>query len=254
MIRLTDCTYRRSNGHRMCVLLVAGLAIGLSSGGWAQEASPAQHSAHNRFAAMRGEYQGTSKGEAVRVWVEPLPVDAGPADAVVLLVFREARREALVAHMQTIVADIDSYYREACANAMYLEEDQRYYIHLPHIGIPDAGLALLQGQGLASDWEGIDSRTRRILNEEYIQLRGKEYAIRKLQRDPDTGLLQDIQLTRTGFLQNPFDNPAVQLQRLHSQLAEVELLLAYLRSKFDALGDAQRYEPGAAYPAICDRF
>ena len=251
MIRLTDCAYRRSNGHRM-LLVAAVLAIGLSSGGRAQEASPAH--AHNGFAAMRGEYQGTSKGEAVRVWVEPLPVASGPADTVALLVFREARREALLAHMQTIAADIDPYYREVCANAVYLEEDQRYYISYPYTGIPDAGLALLQGRGLASDWERIDYRTGRILNEEYIHLRGKEYAIRKLQRDPDTGLLQDIQLTRTGFLQNPLDNPVVQLQRLHSQPAEAELLLAYLRSKSDALEDVQRYEPGAAYPAICDRF
>ncbi len=253
MIRPAGCTYGQGSSRRMCVWLVTVFVIGLSSGG-AQVVPSPQHPAHNSLAAMRGEYQGAYKGAAVRVWVEPLPVDSGPFNSAALLVFREARREALIAHMQALVADIDPYYREMCANAIYVEEDQRYYISLPYTGIPGAGLALLRDDGLEPDWERIGYRTGRLINEEYIQLRGKEYAIKKLRRDPDTGLLRDIQFTRTGFLQNPFANPVVRLQYLHSRPAEAELLLAYLRNKSAAMEDVQRYEPGTAYPAICDRF
>ena len=190
------------------------------------------------FDRLTGEYRGTHKGDSLVVWVDALAeVEAGQQAA--LLIFREQDRQRLETYMKRIIDDPTGYYRKVCEGAEFTE----YGYHFPdffRVWNTQGGLILLQdgfrGGRLSPDWEEIEGRDSpaHFRNEEYIVLREREYAIRRIRRSARTGALASVQLTQTGFIQNFFDNPVISVTRVGNAPPSFKLLGSYLDSKFNA--------------------
>ena len=73
-----------------------------------------------------------------------------------------------------------------------------------------------------------------MVNDEYIFLREREYMVKEVRRDPETGELIDLRLTQTGFIQNFLDNPKLRLEKNETATGGVELLADYVNAKFAA--------------------
>ena len=193
------------------------------------------------FDRLAGEYRGSYKGEDLIVWLDSgsLPLPEGVKDVVALLIFKKNNRRSLADYLKKITDNPDVYYRKVCKQAVYTE----YGYNFPDfykIWDTGGGLVLLQdsfnGEHLPFDWKQITShsRSRHLINEEYISLHKREYAVKKIRRVSATGELDSIELTRTGFIQNPFDNPVIHFTRTDKVTSELKLLEAYLESKFNA--------------------
>ena len=190
------------------------------------------------FDRLTGEYRGTHKGDSLVVWLDALAeVEAGQQAA--LLIFREQDRLRLETYMKRIIDDPTGYYRKVCEGAEFTE----YGYHFPdffRVWNTQGGLILLQdgfrGGRLSPDWEEIEGRDSpaHFRNEEYIVLREREYAIRRIRRSARTGALASVQLTQTGFIQNFFDNPVISVTRVDNAPPAFKLLGSYLDSKFNA--------------------
>ena len=74
-----------------------------------------------------------------------------------------------------------------------------------------------------------------MMNDEYIFLRGREYMVKQVRRNAKTGELKSLQLTRTGFIQNFFDNPKLRLERVETGTGELRLLADYVEAKSSVL-------------------
>ena len=92
------------------------------------------------------------------------------------------------------------------------------------------------GDRLPPGWEEIESQkySPRLRTEEYIVWQEQEYAIRRIRRSAGTGALQSVQLTQTGFFQNFFDNPVINVTRVDNATPAYKLLGSYLEAKFAA--------------------
>lgn len=74
-----------------------------------------------------------------------------------------------------------------------------------------------------------------MMNDEYIFLRGREYMVKQVRRSAETGEMKSLRLTRTGFIQNFFDNPELRRERVETGTGELRLLADYVRAKSSAL-------------------
>ncbi len=205
----------------------------------AQSRPTANRQAVGTFDRLAGEYRGTSKGDAFVVWVDVSPaVEEGQQAA--LLLFEERDRPRLETYIKRIVDNPAGYYRKVCEEAESTEYGY-HFLDLYKVWNTQGGLALLQdgfyGDRLPRDWEEIESQEYppQLRTEEYIVLREREYAIRRIRRSTKTGVLESVQLTRTGFIQNFFDNPVISLTRVDNALPSFKLLGSYLDGKFKAL-------------------
>ena len=198
----------------------------------------AGHQTAGTFDGLAGEYRGTSGGDAFVVWVDVSPpVEEGQQAA--LLLFREQDRPRLEAYIKQIIANPADYYRPVCERAGSDKRKGRLN-DLYRVWDTQGGLALLydgfHGDRLPPDWEEIESQKYfpRLRTEEYIVWQEQEYAIRRIRRSAGTGFLQSVQLTQTGFFQNFFDNPAINVTRVDNATPAYKLLGSYLKAKFAA--------------------
>lgn len=203
----------------------------------AQFTTAAGHQTAGTFDRLAGEYRGTSDDDAFVVWVDVSPpVEEGRQAA--LLLFREQDRPRLEAYIKQIIANPADQYREVCERAGSGERKGRLN-DLYRVWNTQGGLVLLhdfQEVRLPPDWEEIEGGDYPpyLRNQEYIVWQEQEYAIRRIRRSAGTGALQSVQLTQTGFLQNFFDNPVIEVTRVDSATPAFKLLGAYLDAKFVA--------------------
>ena len=190
------------------------------------------------FERLQGEYRGTRKGDSFVVWFyNASTVEEGQQAA--LLIFHEQDRSRLENFLKKIIDNPAEYYREVCAQADHIE-DGYHFPDFYRVWNTQGGLILLQdglhGSRLPADWEEIKGRAHssHLYNEEYIFVRQREYAIKKIRRSAKTGALESVQLTRTGFIQNFVDNPVIRLQRVDDPPSTFRLLGPYLDSKYNA--------------------
>ena len=185
------------------------------------------------LSAIAGEYQGTVKRTEMTLWASPL---AGPGEekALALMFFPTAQRQAQVARLSRLTDALLASRHDRCDLESVFEQ-----LHRPADG---PGLVLIHG-----DWEQLhELEIKRFPegyymgNDEYISLRNREYMVKELRRDPDTGKLRDLRLTQTGFIQNFFDNPRLRLAMVDTAPAEVELLADYINAKFAAYAALNR--------------
>ena len=195
----------------------------------------------NDVARMSGVYAGELKGRQVRLWVT---VARGhppmPRHAAALLIFEPDQEQATRERMRTLADDPAQALHKVCAQVRRTESGYVYHHGYYRVWQSGGGIVLIRardysGEQLPEDWRQleIDPYSALLENDEYIHLRDKEYAVREVRRDPRTGRLSQIQLSRTGFLQNPFDNPRTQL-RFIGALPSDKLLDRYLDAKQDA--------------------
>ena len=192
------------------------------------------------FDGLTGEYRGSRKGDNFIVWIDSSDaVEAGQQAA--LLLFNEQDRPRLENFLRNIIDNPAEYYRRVCEEANQNEYGRNHFPDYFRVWNTKGGLILLQdgsfGGRLPVDWEKIENRKQpgHIRNEEYISLNGREYAIKNIRRSRKTGDLASVQLTRTGFIQNFFDNPVIKLTRMEQSTPTHKLLGSYLNSKFDAM-------------------
>ena len=62
-------------------------------------------------------------------------------------------------------------------------------------------------------------------------MRRREYAVRGVSRNPRTGGLAEVRLTRTGFIQSFFDNPKLALAGVDTPWGVLALLERYVKAK-----------------------
>lgn len=189
------------------------------------------------FDRLAGEYHGVTDGDSFIVWVDVLPaVEAGQQAA--LLLFREEDRPRLETYIKQITANPAGYYRQVCERAGSGARKGRLN-DVYRVWTTQGGLILLldfQGVRLPPDWEEIEGGDYPpyLRNQEYIVWQGREYAIRRIRRSAETGALESVQLTQTGFIQNFFDNPVISVTRADNAPPSFKLLGSYLDAKFAA--------------------
>ena len=191
------------------------------------------------FDGLTGEYRGSHKGDNFIVWIDSSDaVETGQQAA--LLLFNEQDRPRLETFLRNIIDNPAEYYRRVCEKANQTEQGRNHFPDYYRVWNTQGGLILLQDGSysgrLLVDWVKIESRKQpgHIMNVEYISLNGREYAIRNIRRSSKTGDLTSVQLTRTGFIQNFFDNPVIKFTRKKQSTPTHKLLGSYLNSKFDA--------------------
>lgn len=217
----------------------------------------AQPTEPGSFRGLAGEYRGTTKQTPLTVWVTPAAVPGG-GEAAILMLFPETERRALVARLELFAGDQEALYRRACDDARITEYGYDYNSAFARIWQSGGALVFIYpGPGrrglLGSGWRSVTSKSGLLRNEEYVSLRGREYMVREVKRDPRTGRLAEVRLTQTGFLQNFFDNPKLRLSAADAPAGVLKLLNGYVRAKYAAMENLQI--GGASLPsdppAIC---
>ena len=161
-----------------------------------------------------------------------------------LMFFPTAQRLAQVARLNSLTDALLASRDNRCDLENVFER-----VHRPADG---PGLVLIHG-----DWEQLHELEMNRFpegyymgNDEYISLRNREYMVKELRRDPDTGELRDLRLTQTGFIQNFFDNPRLRLDRAGAATAELELLANYVNAKFTAYNALNRSLEGVPQDSV----
>ena len=73
--------------------------------------------------------------------------------------------------------------------------------------------------------------------------------VREVRREPASGTLISFRLTQTGFVQNFFDNPKLQLDRTTASADELQLFAEYIKAKFAALSALHEgFQPESVSP------
>ena len=191
------------------------------------------------FRELTGEYRGTVKQTHVTVWATPMGVPGG-GEAAVLMLFPEAKRQALLARLELLTGDQEALYRRACDDARIREHGYGFYSAFSRIWQSGGGLVFIySGPGrrgfLGSGWRSATAKSGLLMNDEYMSLRGREYMVREVKRDPRTGKLSEVQLTQTGFIQNFFDNPKLTLAAADEPAGVLELIREYVNAKYTAM-------------------
>ena len=190
------------------------------------------------FDRLAGEYRGTSDGDAFVVWVDALPADDEGQQAALLL-FREQDRPRLETYIKQIIANPADQYRKVCERAGSDKRKGRLN-DLYRVWNTQGGLILLMDgfhrDPLPLDWEEIEGGDYPpfLRNHEYIVWQDREYMFRRIRRSAETGDLESVQLTQTGFIQNFFDNPVINVTRVDDASPSFKLLRSYLDAKFAA--------------------
>lgn len=195
------------------------------------------------LSAIAGEYQGTVKRVELTLWAALIP---GPEEelGLALLFFPSAERQAQADRLSSLTEALLASPKNRCDLENVFER-----VHHP---VDGPGLVLIHG-----DWEQLhELEINRfpegyyIGNDEYIFLRDREYMVKELRRNPDTGELRDLRLTQTGFIQNFFDNPRLRLTRVGTTPAELELLADYVDAKFAAYNAWNRILEGVPQESV----
>lgn len=178
--------------------------------------------------AVEGEYRGSVKRTKMTLWAS-LITGPGEERALVLMFFPSAQRQAQVERLRRLTDALLAPGQDRCD---LVKAYDRVY-RTPQ----GPGLVMIHG-----DWEqqaGLElSRFPQgywMMNDEYIFLRGREYMVKGVKLDPDTGELKTLRLTQTGFIQNFFDNPKLRLERIETATGELQSLSDYAKAKFAAL-------------------
>ena len=191
------------------------------------------------FHELAGEYRGTVKQTHVTVWATPMGVPGG-GEAAVLMLFPEAKRQALLARLELLTGDQEALYRRACDDARIREHGHDYYSAFSRLWQSGGALGFIySGSGrrgfLGPGWHSATAKSGLLMNDEYMSLRGREYMVREVKRDPRTGKLSEVQLTQTGFIQNFFDNPKLTLAAADEPAGVLELIREYVNAKYTAM-------------------
>ncbi len=191
------------------------------------------------FHELAGEYRGTVGQTQVTVWAAPIAVPGG-GEAALLMLFPETERQALVARLELLAGDQEALYRRACDDARIGENGYDYYSVFSQVWQSGGGLVFIySGPGrrglLGSGWRSATAKSGLLINEEFIFLRGREYMVRRVERDPHTGRLTEVRLTQTGFLQNFFDNPKLSLVAADAPAGVLDLIKEYVNAKYAAM-------------------
>ena len=199
------------------------------------------------YSGIKGEYRGNVKKVKMTLWATPV-TGPGAEKALALMFFPAAQRQTQVERLMHLTDALLAARQNICEMEKVFEQ-----VYRPGFGAR-AGLVLVHG-----DWyqKPVLKMNRYpgsywMANDEYIFLREREYMVKEFRRDPDTGELIDLRLTRTGFIQNFFDNPRLRLARIETASAELELLAGYVNAKFaahNALNAALEGIPQEAVPA-----
>lgn len=206
---------------------------------------------------LAGEYRGTVKQTPVTVWAAPVAIPGG-GEAAALMLFPDAERQSLLARLEVLAGDQEALYRRACDDARITEHGYDYNSAFSRIWQSGAALVFIySGPGRRGSsragWRSATARSGLLMNEEYMSLRGREYMVRDVRRDPQTGRLTEVRLTQTGFIQNFFDNPAMSLVPAETTANASELLSGYVKAKYaamESLGIGRARLPTNP-PAIC---
>ena len=217
----------------------------------------AQPTESDAFQELAGEYRGTVKRTQVTVWAAPIAVPGG-GEAAVLMLFPAAERQALLARLELLTGDEEALYRRACDDARIREHGYDYYSAFSRLWQSGGALVFIySGPGrrgfLGSGWRSATAKSGLLMNDEYMSLRGREYMVRQVKRDPRTGKLSEVQLTQTGFIQNFFDNPKLTLGKAEAPAGVLDPLRKYVNAKYAAM---ERLQIGSGSlpadpPAMC---
>ncbi len=223
------------------VLLTACQARGKPGDERAVEARPrpvADRQTFGSFDRLAGEYRGTYDGDTFVIWVDALPAGEEGQQAALLL-FREQDRPRLETYIKRMIDNPADQYRKVCEQAGPDGHKNRLN-DLYRLWNTQGGLILLMDgfhrDHLPLGWEEIESQEYPpfLRNQEYIVWQEREYAIRRIRRSVETGDLESVQLTQTGFIQNFFDNPVINVTRVDDASPSFKLLRSYLDAKFAA--------------------
>ncbi len=232
-------------------------ALWLASLCLAAAAGNAQPTGPNAVRELAGEYRGTVKRTAMTVWAAPIAVP-WRGQALALMLFPESERKDLVARLERLAGDQEALYRRACDGARTTEYGYDYNSAFSEIWNSGAALVFIHSGparmgSLASGWRTATTRSGMVTNEEYTSLRGREYMVSRVRRDPETGGLTEVRLTQTGFIQNFFVNPALSLVRADAHAGVLELVEGYVKAKYaawESLGIGRAQLPTTP-PAVC---
>ena len=181
-----------------------------------------------RFSSIEGEYRGTVKRTEMTLWAT-IVTGEGKERGLALMFFPSGQRLAQEDRLRHLT------------DALLVPGQDRCDL----VNVYDGVYRSANGPGLVmilGDWEqqpelGISRFPQGywMMNDEYILLRGREYMVKQVRRSEDTGELKSLRLTRTGFIQNFFDNPKLRLERVETGTGELRLLEDYVRAKSSAL-------------------
>ena len=181
-----------------------------------------------RFSGIEGEYRGTIKRTEMTLWAAVIS-GQGEERGLALMFFPSEQRLAQEDRLRRLTDALLAPGQDRCDLVNVYDQ-----VHRSEQG---PGLMMILG-----DWEqqpelGISRFPQGywMMNDEYIFLRGREYMVKQVRRSAETGELKSLRLTRTGFIQNFFDNPTLRLERVGAGTGELRLLADYVRAKSSAL-------------------
>lgn len=155
-----------------------------------------------------------------------------------------------VQELELLAGDQEALYRRACDDARITENGYDYNSAFSRIWQSGEALVFIYTR---PGWRSATAKSGLLMNEEYMALRGREYMVREVDRDPRTGELTQVRLTQTGFLQNFFDNPRLSLVAADAPAGVLELIRVYVNAKYAAMEnlDIGRARLPANPAAIC---
>ena len=181
------------------------------------------------MSAIAGEYSGTLKRVEMTLWAT-LVTGPGGEKALALMFFPAEQRLAQTDRLRHLTDAFLASGQHRCDIVNVFDQ-----VYRPGSGV-HPGLVLVHG-----DWhqKPVLKMNRYpgsywMVNDEYVFLRGQEYMVKEVRRDPDTSELIHLRLTQTGFIQNFLDNPKLRLEKNETATDGVELLVGYVNAKFAA--------------------
>ena len=182
-----------------------------------------------RLSGIEGEYRGILKRTEITLWAS-LITGPGQEQGLALMFFPSAQRQAQTDRLHSLTGSLLVPGQDSCELVKTLDRTYRFG------PAASSGTVLIHG-GWERQPELEVSRFPegyRMMNDEYIFLRGREYMVKGVRLEPETGELKSLRLTQTGFIQNFFDNPKLRLERVETGTGEFRLLADYVKAKFAA--------------------
>lgn len=183
----------------------------------------------SRFSGIEGEYRGTVKRTEMTLWAAMIAGQGEEERGLALMFFPSAQRQAQEDRLRRMTDTLLAPGQDRCDLVKVYDRVYRS-AHGP-------GLVMILGGWEQQPELGISRSPRGywMMNDEYISLRGREYMVKQVSRSAETGELKSLRLTRTGFIQNFFDNPKLRLERAETATGELRLLADYVKAKSSAL-------------------
>ena len=183
----------------------------------------------SRFSGIEGEYRGTIKQTEMTLWAAMIARQGEGERGLALMFFPSTQRQAQEDRLRRLTDALLVPGQERCDLIKVYDQVYRS-AHGPGLVIIHGGWEQQPELGISRFPQGYW-----MMNDEYIFLRGREYMVKQVRRSADTGELKSLRLTRTGFIQNFFDNPKLRLERVEKGAGELRLLADYVRAKSSAL-------------------